>query len=170
MAHSTPGWFVGLERAATGINRAFAAAASALAVAILVVVLVDVTLRAVAVPTVWAHDVARHSLLYLFFLAFAPALESGHHVAVDLFDRLLPAPLRRFHKHAAAALALVFGALFLWQLSRITLQAFADDRLAQATIAIPLKWVYIAGPIGAAQFVFTCLVLLGRAQWPSARG
>ena len=86
MVASAPGWFAGLERAASAINRAFAAAASILALAILVVVLIDVTLRFVAEPSVWAHDIARYSLLYLFFFALAPALQSGHHVAVDMFN------------------------------------------------------------------------------------
>ncbi len=167
---AAPGWFVGLERAAKAINRAFAAAASLLALAILVVVLIDVTLRWFAEPTIWANDAARYSLLYLFFFALAPALESGHHVAVDMFDRLLPAPLRRYQAHSAAVLTAVFGALLLWQLSRLTSQAFADNRLAPATIPIPLRWIYVLGPVGAAQFVLTALIQLGRAHWQAAPG
>ncbi len=167
---AAPDWFVGLERGAKAINRAFAAAASILALAILVVVLIDVTLRWFAEPTIWANDAARYLLLYLFFLALAPALESGHHVAVDMFDRLLPAPLRPYQAHAAAVLTAAFGSLLLWQLSRLTSQAFADDRLAPATIPIPLRWIYVLGPVGAAQFVLTALVQLGRAQWQAAPG
>lgn len=167
---AAPDWFVGLERGAKAINRAFAAAASVLALAILVVVLIDVTLRLAAEPTIWAHDAARYLLLYLFFFALAPALESGHHVAVDMFDRVLPASLRRYQAHSAAVLTAAFGALLLWQLSRLTSQAFADDRLAPATIPIPLRWIYVLGPVGAAQFVLTALVQLGRAHWRAAPG
>jgi len=170
MAATAPGWFAGLERGARAINRAFAAAASILVLAILVVVLIDVTLRFIAEPTVWAHDIARYSLLYLFFLALAPALESGHHVAVDMFDRLLPARLRRYQAHSAAVLTAAFGALLLWQLARLTSQALADNRLAPATIPIPLRWIYVLGPVGAAQFVLTALVQLGRAHWQAASG
>lgn len=170
MAASAPGWFAGLERAARAINRAFAAAAGILALAILGVVLIDVTLRWVAEPTVWAHDIARYALLYLFFLALAPALESGHHVAVDMFDRLLPPRLRPYQAHAASVLTAAFGALLLWQLTRLTSQAFADNRLAPATIALPLRWIYVLGPVGAAQFVLTALVQLGRAHWQAAPG
>src|SRR3990167_11310768 len=111
MAATAPGWFAGLERGARAINRAFAAAASIMALAILVVVLIDVTLRWIAEPTVWAHDIARYSLLYLFFFALAPALQSGHHVAVDMFDRLLPPRLRPYQAHSAAILNAVFGGL-----------------------------------------------------------
>ncbi|MBI5910866.1 MAG: TRAP transporter small permease [Betaproteobacteria bacterium] len=170
MVAIAPGWFAGLERAASAINRAFAAAASILALVILVVVLIDVTLRLVAEPTVWAHDVARYTLLYLFFFALAPALQSGHHVAVDMFDRLLPAPMRPYQAHSAAVLTAAFGALLLWQLTRLTSQAFADSRLAQATIPLPLRWIYILGPVGTAQFVLTALVQLGRAHWQAASG
>ena len=170
MAATAPGWFAGLEKAARAINRAFAAAASILALAILAVVLIDVTLRFVAEPSVWAHDIARYSLLYLFFLALAPALESGHHVAVDMFDRLVPPRLRRYQARSAAVLTAAFGALLLWQLARLTSQALADNRLAPATIPIPLRWIYVLGPVGAAQFVLTALVQLGRAHWQAASG
>ena len=170
MAVIAPGWFAGLERAAKAINRAFAAAASILALVILVVVLIDVTLRWVAEPSVWAHDIARYTLLYLFFLALAPALQSGHHVAVDMFDRIVPAPLRPYQAHAAAVLTAAFGGVLLWQLTRLTSQAFADSRLAPATIPLPLRWIYVLGPVGAAQFALTALVQLGRAHWQAAAG
>jgi TRAP-type C4-dicarboxylate transport system permease small subunit len=151
------------ERTAEGINRLFVVLACTLALAIVAVILYDVTLRTLATPPVWAHDVARYALLYLFFLALGPALASGHHVVVDMFDRLVPDRLRRWQPHAAAAVSLVFGAVLLWQLLRITGQTFADGRLAPAVIPVPLKWIYVAGPIGAAQFVFVALVQLARA-------
>ena len=58
----------------------------------------------------------------------------------------------------------------MWQLARLSSQEFADSRLAQATIPIPLRWIYVLGPVGAAQFVLTALVQLGRAHWQAASG
>ena len=95
----------------------------------------------------------------------ALAFESGHHVVVELFDRLIPRPVRPYVQQFAAVLTIVFGAVFLYQLYRMTSRAFADDRLAVAAIAVPLKWVYIIGPIGIVQFNLTALAELGRAQW-----
>jgi TRAP-type C4-dicarboxylate transport system permease small subunit len=151
------------ERAVRRLNRVCVWLASALAVLIVVVILYDVTLRTVATPPVWAHDVARFALLYLFFLALGPALESGHHVVVDMFDRLLPARWRRFQTHAAAALSLIMGALLFWQTLAMTAQAIADGRLAPAAIPIPLGWVYPLGPLGAALFALTAIVQFARA-------
>jgi len=155
-----------LERTTEGINRVFVVLACALALLIVVVILYDVTLRALATPPVWAHDVARYSLLYLFFLSLGPALASGHHVVVDMFDRIVPKHFRAYQAHMAALLALTFGAVFLWQLLRMTGQAFADDRLAPAVIPIALKWVYAIGPVGAVHFIMVALVQLCRAVWP----
>ena len=165
-----PQGFVAFARATRAANRVFAAAAAALTLAILAVVLIDVALRWVAEPTLWANDVARFLLVYLFFLALAPALESGHHVAVDLFDRLLPRALRPLQRALGAGLCIAFGAVLLWQLSRLTGQVFADNRLATAVLVVPLKWIYVIGPLGALQFVLTALVQLGRLRWPDGAG
>jgi len=57
--------------------------------------------------------------------------------------------------------------LLLTQLGRMTLQAIDDNRLATAVIEVPLKWLYVAGPAGAMQFLLTSLAQLGRARWPT---
>ena len=42
-----------------------------------------------------------------------------------------------------------------------TLEAFADDNIFPAsTIAMKMKYIWIIGPVGAAQFILTTLVLL----------
>ncbi len=166
MTAAAPRWFVAFARATRAVNRGFALAAALLAGVILVVVLTDVVLRWLAEPTLWANDVARFALLYLFFLALGPALESGHHIAVDLFDRLLPRAIRPLQRPAGALVTLAFGAVLLWQTARLAHQAFADDRIATAVIVVPLKWIYLAGPVGALQFVLTAAAQLGRARWP----
>lgn len=168
MAGPVPRAFAAFERATAAITRLFVVLACALTMMIVGVILYDVAMREFGTPPVWAHDVARYSMLYLFFFALGPALDSGHHVAVDMFDRLLPRPLRAAQPYAAAALALAFGAVLFWQLLRMTAQAFDDGRLAQATIAVPLKWIYIVGPVGAAHFMMVALVQLGRARWRPA--
>jgi TRAP-type C4-dicarboxylate transport system permease small subunit len=145
------------------VNRLFVLLACGLAVLIVLVVLYDVIMRALATPPVWAHDVTRYAFLYLFFFSLGPALASGHHVIVDMFDRIVPAPLRPLQNYAAALLAIVFGIVLFWELLRITEQTFADGRMAPAVVPIPLKWIFIAGPIGAAQFVFAAVIQLGRA-------
>ena len=166
MPSQAPRWFLTFEAVTRATNRAFAAASSALALVIVAAVIVAVLARMASATVLWPHDVAQFALLYLFFLALAPALESGHHVGVELFDSAVPRAIRRYIFHIAALLVITFGCILLWQLWRTTARAFADDRLAIAAIAVPLKWIYIAGPIGSIQFILTGLAQLGRAQWP----
>ncbi|WP_404863519.1 TRAP transporter small permease [Georhizobium sp. MAB10] len=166
--NGAPEWFKHYERAVKSVNRAFAAAASLLTLIIVMLVLLAVATRIGGSPALWPYDVAQFTLVYVVFLAMAPALESGHHVVVELFDGLVPGTIRPFVGHVAMALVILFGAIFLWHLYRVTARAFDDDRLAVAAIAIPLKWVYLIGPIGIAQFILTALMGFGRATWPSA--
>lgn len=163
---SAPGWFRSFERTVKAVNHAFAAAASLLTVAIVLLVLLAVVTRVAGSPTLWPYDFAQFTLVYVVFLAMAPALESGHHVVVELFDGLIPGAVKRFVGHIAMGLVILFGAVFLWHLYRVTARAFGDDRLAVAAIAVPLKWVYLIGPIGVAQFILTALMGFGRSLWP----
>ena len=41
-------------------------------------------------PIAWVLDITIFLLVFVFFLAVAPALESGSHIEVDLFDPLIP--------------------------------------------------------------------------------
>ena len=105
-----------LERCTRAVNRAFALAASVLVLAIVAIILREVVFRyALNAPSIWALDSARFALLFVFFLALAPALESGHHVHVDLFDPIIPARLHWYFRVAGYVLSLLFGAVLnLW--------------------------------------------------------
>jgi len=164
-AGGAPGWFRTFERVTKATNGAFALLASTGAAAIVALVLLAIVLRIVGRPLMWPYNIAEFTLVYVFFLALAPALESGHHIRVELFDRMVPRPIRPAVPYIAALLTIIFGVVFCWQLWRMTSRAFGDNRLAIASIVVPLKWVYVAGPIGAIQFILTGFVELGRAYW-----
>src|SRR5262245_38032731 len=96
MAHGRS-WIDAAEALTRAVNRVFALAASLLVAVIVAVVVREVVLRyGFNTPSTWALDAARYLLLFTFFLALAPALESGHHVHVDLFDPLFPPAWRRW--------------------------------------------------------------------------
>jgi TRAP-type C4-dicarboxylate transport system permease small subunit len=167
MSRAAPPWFRRWAAATKAVNRAFAAAASLGVVLITLLVLYSVVSRTFGAPILWPYDIAQFALAYVFFLALAPALESGHHVVVEMFDRLVPRAIRPYVGRIAAVLTIAFGAILLWQLWRATARVFADNRLAIATIVVPLKWVYVIGPIGTAQFILEAVTMFGRAQWPA---
>ena len=167
MGDPAPRWFQRYEAATRATNRAFVVAASLGVVLITVLVLGSVAARTLGAPILWPYDIAQFALAYVFFLGLGPALESGHHVVVEMFDRAMPRVLRPYVPHIAAILTLAFGAILLWQLWRATSRVFADNRLAIATIVVPLKWVYVVGPVGTALFILSAVTIFGRALWPT---
>lgn len=146
------------------LNRAAVAAASLAVVLMLLAVLQDVARRALGIsPSLWGLDLARYMLTWAFFLGLGPALASGHHVAVDIFDRLWPAPLRRVMPLLAALLTLAFAALLLWFVWRLVGRTFASDPLAPTVIPVPLKWIQAVGPVGCVLFALNAAWLALRA-------
>jgi TRAP-type C4-dicarboxylate transport system permease small subunit len=154
----------GLFAALVGrLNGLFTLIACGLVVLIVAIVMIAIVAREMGIGLLWANDVAQIAFIYLAFLSFGPALASGHHVTVELFEPLVPKPLRR-HLDAVAAIAcIVFGVIFLYELWNLAGRAFADDRMANMAIAIQLKWIQLAGLIGVAQFCLTAVLQLGVA-------
>ncbi|HEY5899399.1 MAG TPA: TRAP transporter small permease [Burkholderiales bacterium] len=157
------------RRATRAVNRAFLALAGVLALGIFAAMLYDLVMRnAFDAPTLWALDVSRFMLLYLFFLALAPALEAGSHVSVDVLADRMPPVATRWLRCAALVLTIVFGAILLWQLSRATRDAFARDEVFPIAVPIPVKYVYWIGPLGTLQFLLTAVVELVSLWIPSS--
>lgn len=146
------------------VNRVFIRIASVIAAFMLLVIVYDLILRNVFDdPTIWALDVSRFALIFLFFFALAPALESGAHVAVDMLEHYLPARAKRRLKIVALALVLVFGGFLLWQVTKTTIEAFRDDHMFPTMIPVKQKHIYWIGPIGIIEFLLTAIALIIQA-------
>lgn len=148
------------KTAVEGINGLFTAVACLLVAAIGIIVVAATISRAFGASLIWAHDYAQLAFVYLVFLSLSPALQAGQHVTVELFEGLVPKPLRRYLDKVAAAACLIFGVILLWQLWQLTARSFADNRMANAVITIQLKWIQVIGPIAVLQFVLTAVVQL----------
>ena len=157
-----PPWLAAASRITRRINAVFLAVSGALAAAIMLVILQDVVRRyAFNDPSAWVLDICSFMLVYLFFLALAPALEAGSHVSVDLFRQLVPQRYRRGMLLLGGALTVAFGAILWRMLLNDTVEAFADDNpFPASTIPMKMKYIWVIGPVGVAQFVLTALVLL----------
>lgn len=159
------GWLDALARVTRRVNCWFLTAAGLLAAVILAAIAYDLVARNLFdSPTLWALDVSRFLLLFVFFLALAPALESGAHVSVDILENYLPPAPRRAMRIIARLLILVFGAILLWQVTRTTQDAFVTDELFPIVISLKAKHVYWIAPIGVIQFLLTGFVMLCR-EW-----
>ena len=161
-----PAWLRAAQRITRRVNAVFLAISGGLAAAIMLVILQDVVRRyAFNDPSAWVLDICSFMLVYLFFLALAPALEAGSHVSVDLFRQLVPARCRHAVLMFGGALTVAFGAILCFWLLNDTIEAFADDNpFPASTIPMKMKYIWAVGPLGAAQFVLTALVLLATAM------
>lgn len=139
------------------LNDLFTVIARILVTVIVAVIIVAIVAREMGIGLIWANDVAQIAFVYVAFLSFGPALQTGHHVTVELFEPIVPAALRRHLDKVAAFACLLFGSVFLYQLWNLTGRAFADGRMANMAISIELKWILVAGPIGVALFCVTAL-------------
>jgi len=145
------------------LNGLFAILASILVLVVIAVIVLSIVSREMGISLLWANDMAQVAFVYLVFLSFAPALQSGHHVTVELFEPLVPGVIRRHLDIVAALACLVFGLIFLNQLWALTSRAIADGRMAVMAVPVQLKWVQIAGPIGLVQFCLAAIAQLGNA-------
>jgi TRAP-type C4-dicarboxylate transport system permease small subunit len=156
-------WIDAAETFTRAVNRLFAFVGCVLVMAIVVVVVREVVLRyGFNAPSTWALDVARYLLLFTFFFALAPALESGHHVHVDLFDPLVPPSWRHWQHSSGWVLVVFVGAVLFWYVLDLTIDAFETDEFSFSVISVKLKYIYWIGPIGTLQFLLTGCVRLVR--------
>jgi TRAP-type C4-dicarboxylate transport system permease small subunit len=148
------------------VNGLFLAISGVLALAILAAISWDLVARNVFdSPTLWALDASRFLMLFLFFLAVGPTLESNSHVNVDLLDHYLSPGPKRVMRILAIILALIFGCFLLWQIWRTTYEAFVEDGLFPTVVPIKMKYVYWIAPIGIMQFLLTGIVQLAEAVY-----
>lgn len=153
------GAFASLEKFTRSVNSVFAKASALIVLAIMLMVLAAVFCRYLLNwPVAALLDLTIFMLVYVFFLALAPTLESGNHIEVDLFDPLIPKSLHKAQRMIGKALTLLFAAVLLFFVTRTFLSVVRDDELSFTMITVPLKYVYWIGPVGAAQFFLTALV------------
>ena len=143
------------------VNRLFLLASGALILVILVAMTWDLVARNVFnAPTLWALDTCRFALVFLFFLAIAPALESGAHVSVDVVYEYLPQRSKSTLQLVAYALVIVFAGFLLWLVFRESREAFTDDGFFPTVIPVKMKYIYWIGPVGVLQFLLTAVSLV----------
>src|SRR3977135_4107876 len=84
-------WFYRLEAFTRAVNRLFAALACLLVLVIMTAIVVQIIYRYLLDdPVAWVLDITIFLLVFVFFLAVSPALQSGSHIEVDMFDSMIP--------------------------------------------------------------------------------
>lgn len=156
-------WFERLEAFTRLVNRIFAAIACLLVLLIMAAIVIQIVYRFVLNdPIAWVLDITIFLLVFVFFLAVAPTLQSGSHIEVDMFDSLIP---RRHHKTVrliGKLLTVIFGAIFLWYVAAFYEDIVEVDEVSFTMLIVQLKYLYWIGPLGALQFLLTAIVQLIR--------
>jgi TRAP-type C4-dicarboxylate transport system permease small subunit len=152
-------WVAPVDAFSRLVNRIFALLAGMTILVIMSLIVVAVFFRYVLQsPINGALDISTFLMTFVFFLAIAPALESGSHVEVDLFDPFVPLRLRKAQRLLGKGLTLVFAIIFLVFIMKFFRTIMETDELSFTVLIIPLKYVDWIGPVGAAQFLLTASV------------
>src|SRR3977135_4702922 len=89
-------WFDRLEAFTRAVNRVFAALACLLVLVIMTAIVAQIIYRYLLDdPVAWVLDITIFLLVFVFFLAVSPALQSGSHIEVDMFDSMIPRSYRK---------------------------------------------------------------------------
>ncbi|HAG72252.1 MAG TPA: hypothetical protein DCL66_08625 [Gammaproteobacteria bacterium] len=131
----------------SSISKLSEASAAILLIAVVGMNLVQIFFRYVIVdPLSWTEEGMRYSAIWMTFLALAPALVRGEHMAIDLFQGVPSIKLRRFVGYLAPIAIGGFCILLIWK----GLDA-AIGNLKQVSPAIRITMIipYAAVPLGA---------------------
>ena len=162
-SHERVGWFERLEAFTRVVNRIFAALACLLVLVIMTAIVVQIVYRFVLDdPIAWVLDITIFLLVFVFFLSVAPALQSGSHIEVDMFDALIADRHRKAVRLIGKILTVIFAAIFLWTIAAFYTDIVEVDEVSFTMLIVQLKYLYWIGPLGALQLLLTAVVLLIR--------
>lgn len=157
------GWFEQIEAFTRAVNRIFAALACLLVLVIMTAIVVQIIYRFVLNdPVAWVLDITIFLLVFVFFLSVAPALQSGSHIEVDMFDAMIADRYRKPVRLIGKILTVVFAAIFLWYVAAYYYDVVEVDEVSFTMLIVQLKYLYWIGPLGALQFLLTAIVQLIR--------
>ena len=156
-------WFDRFEAFTRLVNRVFAAIACLLVLVIMTAIVIQIVYRFLLDdPIAWVLDITIFLLVFVFFLSVAPALQSGSHIEVDMFDSLIPKRHRKPVRLIGKLLTVAFAAIFFWYVAAFYYDIVEVDELSFTMLIVQLKYLYWIGPLGALQFLLTSVVLLIR--------
>lgn len=111
-----------------------------------VLVFANVVLRYLAGFSLpWVEEITRYMMIWVTYLGAGLALRAGVHVAVELLQDMIPAPLTHVLRTGIAVVILVFLAAVAWY--GFSYAQFAM-RQTSPVLNIPLGIVYLGIPLG----------------------
>ena len=95
----------------------------------------------------WTTELSRFIIVWVVMLGSVIAFDEGAHIAVALFQESLPPAGRRVVEAVAYLLSLTFIVVLAWSGLQL---ALATMRQVSPALGLPMGYVYLAIPVGAA--------------------
>jgi TRAP-type C4-dicarboxylate transport system permease small subunit len=115
---------------------------------------------------VWSDEVARFSLIWISFLGSAVLVRQGQHIAIDAFDRIMPAALKSFIFIITQIVAAVVAVILIWQ---GILQVIRQFGQISPGLEINIGLVYTVVPFtGFYMLAYALLNMAERFKWVSS--
>ncbi len=139
-------------RIESSVVRANRAVIVALTAAMAVLVILNVVMRYVFnASIVWAEELARYMMVWVGLLGSGLVLRLGAHVAVDVFQDMVPRPLAQAMRAAVLATLAITFITMAWLGVRYVIFAWGQETPV-------LNWnfglIYLAIPVGALLMLF----------------
>ena len=108
-------------------------------------------------PLTWSEQVARYLFIWMIMLGTSLAFRMKVHIAFDMLLNNFPPLLKRIVQTGNVALVALFSSY--WFVKSLDLVMRSTNTIA-AGIEIPMNYIYIAQPVGAALLFLVCLETL----------
>jgi len=141
------------------LENAIAQLAAVAMFAIMLVVVADVVMRYFfSKPLIFSYDlISMYLIVVVFFFALPDTLHRHGHIAIDVFQPMLPARLRFAAECIAYAAGALVMALISWKLSERAFVAWSKDEVTATTIPWPIWLSYLPAAIGCWLFTLRAL-------------
>ncbi|MYL36920.1 TRAP transporter small permease [Halobacillus litoralis] len=124
-----------------------------------ILLFVNIILRYVfSANTTWAEEFIRYVMIWITFIGAAVCFRRGMHVGVDFVLDLLKGKAKKTLELFIAFASIVFMALLIWFSMELVSFTRQTGQITPS-LQIPLYYVYLAIPVGAALSLFH---LIGR--------
>lgn len=106
-------------------------------------------------PLAWSEELSRYSFVWVTFLGAEVCLRKRSHIAIDILIKNLPASIQEFLETWGR----IFTAIILIALliGGIKVATVAHDQLSPS-LGMPMSYVYLALPVGAALMLLELLI------------
>lgn len=106
---------------------------------------------------VWSEEVVQFILLWTVMLGSAIATDKGAHIILNPLDGYLSAGGRRIRSAIAEICSILFCAVLAWTGWQLMMRNW---QMTSPAADIPIYWVYLSMPVGAALIIFFSTVHL----------